>query len=253
MRVETQIEKEEPSIWSFLRSLPTKSFKITKPLRITLVMVFLLFVSIVGSSPGGEVPASAQTVTMNAELTYTNLVRERAHTQLINEVKRITYKIVPDTPLDLEYLVKKCEEYEMDIIFVLAQGILESHLGTKGKAAETNSVWNVGTYDDGQILYQYNHPNESIDPYMKLVNERYLVDKDLHNLVQDRGYINVNGKRFASARGYENGLRKLMVRIDMESSINLYQEIRLLSDIEIVTFFGPPNTEINDSQLQAMN
>ena len=38
----------------------------------------------------------------------------------------------------------------------------------------------------------------------------------------------------------------------MESSINLYQEIRSLSDIEIVTFFGPPNTEIDDSHLQAM-
>jgi len=251
MRVETQIEKGVAIIWSFLRSLPTKSSKLFK---VALLATFLLFAGSVGSSPSGDAnPANAQTILIDPNTMYSNTVRERAQTQLINEVKRITYEIVPDTELDLEYLVEKCEEYKMDIVFVLAQGILESHLGTKGKAAATHSVWNVGTYDDGQILYKYNHPNESIEPYMKLLKERYLVDKDIHNLVQDRGYTNDDGKRFASARGYENGLRKLIVRIDMESSIKLYQQIRSLSDMEIIAYFGPVDNEVDYSQLQAMN
>lgn len=246
-KVETQIEKGEPSIWRFFRSLPTKSFKFA------LMLVFFLFISVAGSAPGGD-PAQAQSIAVDSskDIMYSNSVRMRAHTKLVEEVTRIVSEIAPDTELDLEYLVEKCEEYEIDIIFVLAQGILESHLGTKGKAAKTNSVWNVGTYDDGQILYRYDHPNESVDPYLRLVKERYLTDKDLHNLVQDRGYINDKGLRFASARGYENSLRKLMVRIDMETSIKMYQEVRLLSDDEIMAFFGPVKTPLDHSQLQAM-
>jgi len=247
MRVEPQIKKEKLNkFWCFLKSLPSKSF--FKPLSL---IAFMLFFSVVGSSPtGGESPANAQTLIQNPSTVYFNSVRERAHIQLVSEVKRITNDIVPESELDFEYLVQKCEEYKIDIIFVIAQGILESHLGTRGKAAETHSVWNVGTYDNGQILYRYNHPNESIEPYLKLLKERYLVDKDLCNLVQDKGYINNNGKRFASARGYENSLRQLMVRIDMETSIKMYQEIRSLSEPEILAFFGP---EPDYSQLQAMN
>lgn len=249
MKVESQIEKEEPSLWGFFKSLPMKSF--FKKLTIMLV---LLFFSVAGRTPGGD-PINAQPIELlsnSYSYSYSHLIKSRAHAQLVNEVKRIAYGIVPETQLDLEYLVELCEKYEMDIIFVLAQGILESHLGTRGKAAKTHSVWNVGTYDDGKILYMYDHPDSSIEPYLKLLKERYLVDQDLHNLVQDRGYINDEGYRFASAKNYENSLRKLMVRIDMESSIKMYQDIRSLSDDEILAFFGPP-TDISMQQLQAMN
>jgi hypothetical protein len=58
-------------------------------------------------------------------------------------------------------------------------------------------------------------------------------------LVQDRGYINYQGNRFASARGYENGMRKLMVKIDMETSISFYQDFLKLDDYEILSYFNP--------------
>jgi hypothetical protein len=171
--------------------------------------------------------------------------------------------MAPENKLSSQLLVEKCLEYDTDIIFVLSQALLESHFGTKGKAAETNSVWNVGTFDNGQILYTYSHPDKSLEPYLKLVNDKYLIEvttkgdtiyKDLHHLVQDRGYTNYRGARFATARGYENGMRKLMVRIDMETSIAFYQSILKLEPHELLDLFGPARQdELDPTNFYAQN
>jgi len=140
----------------------------------------------------------------------------------------------------------------------LAQGMLESHLGTKGKAKETNSVWNVGTYDNDRILYRYKDPNESIEPYLELLKKEYLINitsngdtiyKDLHHLVEDKGYINYKGNRFSSAIGYENSMRKLIIKIDMETSIRFYQSIMQMTPDNLIL---DQNLEVNYSLLQAM-
>jgi len=240
MKVETQIERRESSknafLWifkkslsflDFFKSLPSKS--IIK-LRKALLILFFLFI-------GVSSPDMAQIIEDESE--YSLSVKERSYIKLVAEVSNYVYQIAPKTEINPKYLVDKCLEYEMDIIFVIAQGILESHLGTKGIAVGTNSTWNVGTYDNGKILYRYDDPNKSIEPYLQLLKERYLVGKDLHHLVEDRGFKDTNGKRFASARGYENALRKLIVKIDMETEIALYQSVLKLSDTEILVYFGP--------------
>ena len=152
------------------------------------------------------------------------LIKNRIKLRLINEVKSCMYEIVPDTKLDPICFTDLCIEYNTDIVFALSQGIIESHLGTKGKASITNSVWNVGTYDDGQILYKYKHPNGSIEPYLDLINRRYLVKKNIHQLLNEE-YINDKGKRFASAKNYEKSIKKLMLKINNETLINFYQNI----------------------------
>jgi len=232
-------------------------------MRITLILL-LMFANIPGTNSKNETSggASAMVEVLAPEVIYVNSVRDQFHERLVTEVDNYITKIAPAARLDPDNLVRKCLEYNTDIIFVLSQALLESHFGTKGKAAETNSVWNVGTYDDGQILYRYRHPDESLEPYLKLVNDKYLIEvtsqgdtifKDLHHLVQDRGYTNYDGRRFASARGYENGMRKLMVRIDMETSIAFYQEILTLHAEEILAYFVPAETlSIDSSKLQAM-
>ena len=40
-------------------------------------------------------------------------------------------------------LIDVCQKYGLSIKFVLAQGQLESHFGTKGLARKTNSIFNV--------------------------------------------------------------------------------------------------------------
>ena len=232
-----------------------------KFLMLTLLFLFMN----VSTTPGGKEMIQSASAAINPPLTeeaiYVQSVKNRMESLLIGEVERYIESMAPENKLSSQFLVEKCLEYDTDIIFVLSQALLESHFGTKGKAAETNSVWNVGTFDDGQILYTYKSADESLEPYLKLVNDKYLIEvttrgdtiyKDLHHLVQDRGYTNYRGARFATARGYENGMRKLMVRIDMETSISFYQDILTLSDYEILAFFRP-ESEIDYNNFYALN
>jgi flagellum-specific peptidoglycan hydrolase FlgJ len=179
---------------------------------------------------------------------YINGVKSRVYDQLLLEVKTFMNETAPDSKLDPDFVTSKCLEYDMDIVFVLAQGILESHLGTKGKAKETNSVWNVGTFDDGTIRYTYRHPNESMEPYLILLKNKYLITitaegdtiyKDLHHLIQDKGYKNLKGKRYATARGYEEAMRSLIVQIDMKTSISFYQDLYNMPKTDILAYFAP--------------
>ena len=250
-KVDLQIEKDEkPSTLhgQILESLPSKSKTNSRFFKSFLIIAMLLLFTLAGTSPSADtvtnqITSEELTLNLSDSLQYVHDVRKKAHDALIKEVENYISKITPDTKIKPEYLVSKCLEYDIDVVFVLAQGILESHLGTKGKAYETNSVWNVGTYDNGRILYRYADPNESIEPYLSLLKERYLVDKDLHSLVEDRGYINDEGKRFATARGYEDAMRKLMVIINAETSITFYQSLLNMDNDILISFFMPNDKE----------
>jgi len=239
----------------------TKLFKVCPPshLRKVILITFLVLFNVNVTTPGamGEGQASMASVpVISKEQIYIRSVKSKMEDGLILEVEKYLNEIAPETKLSPELIVKECVKYNTDIIFVLAQGLLESHFGTKGKAATTNSVWNVGTYDDGQILYTYETPDESLEPYLKLINERYLINitskgdtiyKDVAHLTSDRGYVNDDGKRFASARGYENAMRKLMISIDTKTSIKFYQEVLLLPDDRLLAYFNP-EPEIMDPE-----
>lgn len=224
--------------------------------KISLLILMLIFVNNIKTSPGISYNFFAyneDTVFLSKEAYYANSVRERIHDELVTQVKTYILEMAPESKLSAEKLVTVCENYDLNIMFVMAQALLESHFGTKGVAARTNSVWNVGTYDNGKILYKYNHPDESIEPYAKLLRDNYLMlsdslknnDRGLLNLLQDRGYINYDGNRFASARGYENALRKLIVKIDLETSIRMLESIRKLDDSQIISYFGPVCSDDN--------
>jgi len=215
-------------------------------------LINVIFLASVLSYNQGETPANAAQPIDDSSI-YINSVRERNKNELINEVRTYMYQIAPNTKLDPEFLVYRCLDYNMDISFVLAQAILESHLGTKGKAVETNSVWNVGTYDNGEIKYTYPTQNESLEPYLQLLKDKYLINitvqgdtifRDLNHLLQDRGYKNLKGERYATAVGYENSLRKIMIQINMDTNIQMYQQVISLSDDKILAYFGPIEKEI---------
>lgn len=234
--------------------------------KFALLLVALLFMNVNNGTPGAAAlnnnTVSSIAVQLSPEEVYVNSVKLRIHNYLVEEVSHYILKMAPTSTLNAETLVSVCEKYNLDIAFVMAQALLESHFGTKGKAATTNSVWNVGTYDNGKIIYTYDTPNESIEPYAKLLHNNYLMlgdsidvnDKNIINLLQDRGYINHDGKRFASARGYEDAMRKLMVKIDMETSIGMLQGIRRMNNEKILAFFGPPEKEELDyTEFYALN
>lgn len=250
-------EKEETT------SIPPKNLLtfnelslIKKITRGLLALVFLTIVSLF-STALSEFPTKAMNtneknennlIIENTNLLCISKVRNYSEEKLIKEVDFYMKSIVPTEKLDPKLLVKLCEKYEMDLTLVIAQGILESHLGTKGLAAQTNSVWNVGTFDNGIIHYTYSNPNESIEPYLKLIKERYLIritargdtlHREIRSLIADRGYVNHEGKRYATSPSYENNLRYWILRVQMDSKIKLYQDIKTLPDEDILGFFVP--------------
>ena len=130
--------------------------------------------------------------------------------QLVDEVQNYINTVAPTSNLRACILVDACEKYNIEVKFALTQGEIESHFGTKGLASKTNSVWNVGAYDDhfySKIMgtYKYSHPNESIEPYLKLLYEKYLTNEVEEGLL--RNFVDHNGNRFASDKNYEERLK----------------------------------------------
>jgi hypothetical protein len=266
-KLKKQMKKEAEQVSEALRSLliNVRLPKFRNPfifLKAALVSL-LLFVNVSGTTSHikDSTGASAMEIKISPEMVYVNNLRTNFQTKLVEEVDRYITEMAPTSGLEAYHVVEKCLEYETNIVFVLAQGLLESHFGTKGVAARTNSVWNVGAFDNQRPRNWYKSPNESLEPYLKLIQEDYLINithqgdtihKDLHHLVEDRSYVNYAGNRFASARGYENAMRKLMVRINMETSINFYQEIISLSNGEMIAYFVP-REELDPASFQAMN
>ena len=129
--------------------------------------------------------------------------------QLVDEVQNYINTVAPTSDLRACALVDACEKYNIEVKFALAQGEIESHFGTKGLAIKTNSVWNVGAYDDRSYFdiintYKYSHPNESIEPYLKLLYRNYLTDEAEAGLLKK--LVDHNGNRFASDKNYEEKL-----------------------------------------------
>lgn len=125
---------------------------------------------------------------------------------LVNEVQNYIEQVAPASNLRGYAIVEECEKYNVDICFVLAQGEIESHFGTKGIASKLNSVFNVGIYDDKTAetvdrKYRFDYVNESIEPYLKLLTTKYLINKTEEELLIK--FVDINNKRYASNPNYE--------------------------------------------------
>ena len=115
----------------------------------------------------------------NIELMY-----EGARADLVENIDFMIQEVAPTSCMNGLSLLRGCEEYDVDIFFVLAQAQLESHYGTRGLAARTNSVFNVFAYDGHDYDRinkngKYQHPDLSIEPYLKLLKEKYLFTSHL--------------------------------------------------------------------------
>lgn len=161
-----------------------------------------------------------------AELAYWD-----ARYLLNREVQKYIDSVAPTSNLRAYDLIELVEQYNVDIKFVLAQGEIESHFGTKGIAARTNSVWNVGAYDGSSLgdihdKHKFRHPNESIEPYLKLLTTKYLVDGKLEVDLM-KSYTTKSGDRYATAKDYEVRLKAKYDSITDRTRIDaLYEQLR---------------------------
>lgn len=151
------------------------------------------------------------------------------------EVSNYINSIAPTSEIDPFKFIDLCSEYEIDLIFAMAQGQLESHYATRGTAARTKSVFNVGAYDGHSSDRQkrngfgYDDPNDSIEPYLQLLKNDYLVN---NKTVQDlmNNYVNYLGMRYASNRKYESQMRSIYRRISSNASLVIAYENFLVSE-----------------------
>lgn len=160
-----------------------------------------------------------------------------AKEELVEEVEKYINSVAPNSSINAITLVDKCDEYGVDIIFVLAQAQKESHFGTIGLAAKTNSVFNVFAFDnyteeDMKTLGKtYKHPDHSIEPYLKLLTTRYFVNGKTEKDMFDQ-FVDINGLRYASYEGYERDMRLLYNKID--STTNLSEKIDKYNKFKLI-------------------
>lgn len=125
------------------------------------------------------------------------------------------------TKLTAEAMVKESEKYNFDLPLLMAAAHLESCFGATKRAQRTNSVFSVGSYDNGKNVIKYNHPNDSIEGYISLLNNDYLINgKTIDDLLKPGAFVNKNGHRYASKINYESLLKSIRNKI-----INEYPEL----------------------------
>lgn len=143
---------------------------------------------------------------------------------LVDATQNYIDSIAPNSNLRALILVERCEEYKIPITFVLAQGELESKFGTTGLAYRTNSIWNVGAYDNydiKNIKIKYENPNDSVEPYLNLLNSNYLNGKTIEDLLDS--FTDINGNRYATDKYYESKLKTIHNYILTNHSIDSLQ------------------------------
>ena len=119
-------------------------------------------------------------------------------------------KTLQDTKLKPETLVKCAIDMDMDLPFIMAAAHQESCFGSTNRAKRTNSVFSVGSYDNGRDYATYSDPNESVAPYISLLKKDYLINgKTIQDLMVPGKFINYDGKRYASDKNYEKSIQYL--------------------------------------------
>lgn len=164
-----------------------------------------------------------------ADLKQAELKYWESKSHLVDEVSNYIYKVAPTSNLSGVILVDECEKFGVDVKFVLAQGELESHFGTKGLGAKTNSVWNVGAFDSLSYSeihkkHVFSNPNASIEKYLELITTNYLYgNKTEVNLLSN--FVDKNGRRYASSPSYETSLSHIYDVIRTTTVIDSLQEV----------------------------
>lgn len=190
--------------------------------------LLFLFISFCPISEGSFLPESKAIDRLYEESVF---VKQMLKEELIDEVNKYIKSVAPSSLVTAEFLVERCIQYEIDITFVLAQGLLESHFATRGIGGRINSIFNVCVYDsvssgDSSVpkAHRYLHPDESIEPYLQLLRDDYLVEgKNERDLLNN--YVNKNGHRYASNPLYEEQITSMIKRIQRTTKIDsLWQE-----------------------------
>lgn len=181
---------------------------------IIAVWLLVLTICIIFSSIKPEAESYSRDVYMHRLESKFNAAREDLAIVIDEYIKTVA----PNAVLDPLNLIDLSSKYNVDLIFILAQGHVESHFGTKGTASRTNSVFNVGAFDGHSAKkqikngYGYKHPDHSVEPYLKLLTSNYLVEKTEFELLEN--FVDINAQRYATNTQYESMLQEKYSNIE---------------------------------------
>ena len=151
-------------------------------------------------------------------------------TELINEVDSYIERYAKKSKMSADNIVELALKYDYDISLMLAQFHLESHFASFGIAYKTNNVANVGNMDDGTMLYKFKHPDDSVEPYIKLMINDYLKNKSVDDLLNN--FVNYRNQRYASDVLYENKVKQKRNYIIKNTKI--YKLQKSINNLKIV-------------------
>lgn len=151
---------------------------------------------------------------------------------LADSINEYIKEVAPHSAMNAISFINECEEYDIDLFFVLAQCQLESNFATTGLGAKTRSAFNIKAYDGHSDKYmdKFKHPDMSIKPYLNIIKTTYL-DHDTTELNLLDNYINHNGDRYASDPQYEAKLRGIYAKLlsKYSDAYEEYQKYKMLT------------------------
>lgn len=112
-----------------------------------------------------------------------------------------------------EKIVASCDETGFDLPLLMAQAHMESCFGLTPRAQKTNSVFSIGSYDNGKNASIYSTQDDSIAPYIKIVQNDYLRDRSIEDMLSPGNFTNKNNHRYASEKNYESNINSIRNRI----------------------------------------
>ena len=198
-----------------------KRSRIVRFIKYLSTLVVIVFISIL-------VPVSASKYkgyVNGTVLQFENAERYRiARMNLAEEINIYLNKLGSDFPVDT--LINEClRRDKIDIAMTIAQGELESGMGTRGRALKTQSVWGVGAWDnaDHSKSISYKNYSESLKAYINLIENRYMPADGTHvDLLNE--FVDLNGGRYASDPNYEKKLINRYNYINLTTKIDSLQK-----------------------------
>lgn len=113
-------------------------------------------------------------------------------------------------PISAERFLELCAQYDFDPTLALAQAIGESHIGTRGRAAFTNNIFNVGNVDSGENRF-FRSFEDGMIAYLELMTSRYASTAE-EFIGRDGRRIDGRG-RYATDPNYSEKIFALVHRI----------------------------------------
>ena len=123
---------------------------------------------------------------------------------LITEVHQYIKGVAPRSRMSATNIVELCLDNNFDITLLLCQGHLETHFGTSGR-----NVFGI-------VGQRHTHPDSYVEPYINLMQRRYIIKRSTEQLLASNVCIEGNPRaRYAGNPNYGReltGIRRDIIR-----------------------------------------